>query len=69
MTLNQINKALKERGYTAELVKGKGYFYFVGNGLNCAASTSVMVNSVNQLSIDEWIKECEDLYNRVNKDF
>lgn len=61
LTLKQVNKALKDKGYEAELIKGKNYFYFTGNSINCAVSASVMVNSINQLSLNEWVKEYEGL--------
>lgn len=62
ITLKQVNEALKNAGVGAELVKGKDYFYFVS--LNGSESpelwqngTSVYVPKLNDLNIDEWVRE------------
>ena len=52
-----VNRALKEAGIHGELVRGKGYFYFVGDSFYWSAGTSVWVFRVTDLSIDQWIEE------------
>ena len=61
ITIKQINKEITKLGYNAELVKGEGYFYFVGDDVLLCFTTSVYVNSVNQLTLEQWIESCEDL--------
>lgn len=56
-TLEKINTAIANLG-DIELVKGKGYFYFIGLSVSVHAS-GVYVNSVKDLSLEEWIKEAE----------
>lgn len=61
LTLNQVNQAIAAKGIKAELVKGKGYFYFVGDAVDHCSGTSVMHNSLNELSLDEWLEELDCL--------
>lgn len=61
ITLKTVNKALKEEGIPLELQRGPGYFYFTGYVLNLRDSSSVMVNSLNQLSLYDWIEEGRSL--------
>lgn len=57
ITLTQINKEIAKRGYDATLVKGDGYFYFIGPAVDNITSTSVYVYKVNQLPLEQWIDE------------
>jgi hypothetical protein len=61
ITLKTVNKTLKEEGIPLELQKGPSYFYFTGYVLDLSDSTSVMVNSLNQLTLGEWIEEAQSL--------
>lgn len=61
LTLNKVNKEIKKIVPDVELVKGDGYFYFVGKSVELNYSTSVMVNSLNQLTLDQWLIELTDL--------
>ena len=66
VTINQINKALKAAGIDkVELVKGKGYFYFVGDGLPSVSNASVNVYRLKQLSIEQWVDECKSIINNA----
>lgn len=55
VTRAQVNKAIKNLGQI-ELIKGNGYFYFVGDSVSVDAS-GVYVNSIGQLTLDQWIAE------------
>lgn len=54
-TLASVNKALKKAGIDAELVKGKGYYWFDGDEASGWYSNSVPVFHVSQLSEEQWI--------------
>jgi len=61
MTLHQINKAIKAKGYKAELFKGDGYFYFFGDDVDTCKEQGVYgVCHVTDLTVEQWIKELED---------
>lgn len=51
-----INKALAAKGIKAELIKGEGYFYFIGDDVDCNVD-GVYVFSLNELTLDRWIDE------------
>lgn len=57
LTLKTVNKKIASLGINAELIKGDGYFYFWGKDVELCRSTSVMVNQLNCLSIDQWMEE------------
>lgn len=56
-TIAKVNAAARDAGIDAELVKGRGYLYFIGSAVAGARSTSVMVPGVSILSVAEWMKE------------
>ena len=55
--MNKINKELSKLG-KIELVKGNGYFYFIGDDVDIDIS-GVYVNSLNQLTLKQWIEEAK----------
>lgn len=57
LTLKAVNKEIKKLVLDCELVKGSGYYYFCGSAVEIAKDTSVHVNTLNQLTLDEWIEE------------
>jgi hypothetical protein len=60
-SIGQVNSALKARKIDMELVKGKDYFYFVGDDVDLSADgTSVYVPRVSDLSLEQWIDEAID---------
>jgi hypothetical protein len=61
ITLSNINKALKAKGYDVELIRGKEYFYFIGFSVESWKTTSVNVFHLTDLSVEEWVKEYERL--------
>jgi hypothetical protein len=56
-TLSQINKAISNLG-DIELVKGNGYFYFVGLSV-CVHALGVYVYSVKDLTLQQWVEEAK----------
>jgi len=57
-TLAAVNKALAAAGIDAELVKGDGYFYFVGQDVELAREQGVYgVFRLNDLSLEQWVEE------------
>lgn len=60
-TLKQVNAALQNvLGRTAdeiELVRGYGYFYFVGTAVKPGGSAAVTVYRLNSLTVDQWVNE------------
>ena len=58
--LRTVNNEIAKRGISAELVKGDGYFYFVGDAVEHADAASVYVNSLNELPLSRWMEELDD---------
>lgn len=58
-TRAQVNKAIAKLGQI-ELIKGSGYFYFVGDSVSVDAS-GVYVNSIGQLTLEQWIAEAKEV--------
>lgn len=56
-TINHINKDLAKLG-DIKLVKGKGYFYFVGKNVNVWAE-SVYVYRLNELTPKRWFEQAK----------
>lgn len=62
ITRTQVNKAIQKAGMQEiELVKGKGYFYFIGDNVDLS-KPSVYVYKVNDLTMDQWIQEAKERY-------
>lgn len=60
MQLRTINKALSAKYPGLELVKGEGYFYFAGAGVEMISQeTGVYVYKLNDLTLDHWIAEAD----------
>jgi|GEM_PF-2185171 len=57
VTLNVINRYLALSGQAEQLVKGRGYFYFVNVGPLKVPSTSICVARINDLTWDQWMDE------------
>lgn len=66
-TINTVNKALVTAGLAMTLVKGEGYFYFVGAGVKDDAE-GVYVYKLSDLSVEEWVSEGKDRMNEANKE-
>ena len=61
VTVASVNKMLAERGAKVELVRGRGYFYFSGEGPAIWPATAVYVYRVGDLSLDVWWSEYQSL--------
>ncbi len=59
MHLKTINKALADKGYKVELVKGNAYYYFSGEEALKFYNSSVYVTKLSQLTLEQWIAEYE----------
>lgn len=59
LTLRQINDAIRDRGIRAVLMKGRGYFYFSGQAVELASSTSVLAYQLNELTLSQWLAELD----------
>jgi len=60
--ITDINKALKIAGYEGyKLVRGKGYFYFIGNDSMFWETSSVYVYRLDELTIQQWVDNFEIL--------
>lgn len=58
LTTKQVVKAIKAKfGVDVEMYKGNGYYYFEGDCVDGCQSTSVYVNTLNQLSLEQWLFE------------
>lgn len=64
-TLNKINRAISLLG-DISLVRGNGYYYFIGASVECCAGTSVMVFRLNELTHEQWIEEAKRLIEENN---
>ena len=62
--LRTINKHLKPCGM--ELIKGKGYFYFVSDKYDFRDSM-VVVSRLNELTLDDWLNEAVRKLNEVEE--
>lgn len=60
ISLGDVNRALKENGIDAVLVKGSGYYYFVGEAVKFASTSSVMVPHVSDLTVEQWLEEVRE---------
>lgn len=56
-TLAKVNKLIAKEGMQLELVKGKGYFYFIGPEAEHARDASVAVCCLGHLDNEEWLHQ------------
>jgi hypothetical protein len=56
MNIKTVNKAIADMGGIV-LHKGDGYFYFIGDNVDFSAG--VYVNSINSLTLEQWIEEAK----------
>lgn len=67
LTLKSVNKALAERGAKEELFYNRqGYYYFAEGNTRRWQSTIVYVPRLNDLTIEQWVAEWENLSNNLN---
>lgn len=53
---SQVDAAVKKIGGTAKLYRGPGYWYFDGDDVEFAYSTSVPVCYLGQLTLQQWVE-------------
>lgn len=61
VTLSRINAALAAKGWQTELVRGRGYFYLIGDDMLGAYTESIYVNALDHMTLDRWVSECVEL--------
>lgn len=60
VTINNVNKALQDTGIDAIIVRGKDYYYFVGEDISCECEAGVYCGpQISNLSIEEWVEEAK----------
>lgn len=57
LSVSTVNSAIARAGIKAQLVRGQGYFYFTGQAVELAYSTSVPVHKITQLTEAQWLEE------------
>ena len=67
LTAKAINEELAKRGCSARLEKGDGYFYFSGGEATDWLDRTVNVQSLSNLSLDQWMAEFDRL-KKLNRD-
>ena len=65
LTLEKINNKIATLANNWELCRGEGYFYWHNTNALCmlTQTKSVMVNRLNELTLEQWIDEFWDRYN------
>ena len=59
----EVNRELKKSGSADKLVRGRGYYYFVGPSADTWHSSSVGVYRASDLTVERWMAEYESLKN------
>jgi len=57
VTVQSVNAALRKLGHPEKLRRGNCYYYFEGGNSGGWYSSSVFVNRVDALSIEQWIDQ------------
>lgn len=71
MHLKTVNRILQEKYPFLELIKGKGYFYFIPvqerykDAVGSLETTSVYVAKCSDLSSEDWISEADILVEKI----
>jgi len=60
VTINNVNAALKGAGIDAELVRGKGYFYFAGPAMDRVYDACVCTMFITDFSVQRWVDICRE---------
>lgn len=56
-------------GSSAELVKGKGYFYITGEDVSNISTTMICVSKFSDMTDSQWIEEIKNLLAENNHNF
>jgi len=57
----EVNKKLKELGFSERLRRGRGYYYFAGGEAASWLTSAVYVNWAEALTVERWILEYKEL--------
>lgn len=72
-TLRQVSEAISQAlGGNYELVRGDGYFWISGPGTSGWYTSSISVNSLQELTMEQWVAEArrmKDKYEHKNSDW
>lgn len=60
-TVRDVNRILHAEGVPEKLVKGKGYYFFFGGTTDAWPTTRVDVQSIEELSVEQWIQKYRQL--------
>ena len=60
MQLRTVNKTLSQYGIKAKLYNNRSYFYFWGDDVEAAPTTSVYVPRLNDLTLDQWMMYAQE---------
>jgi hypothetical protein len=55
-----VNQAVAKLGHKEKLVKGKGYYYWVGGRATRFKTSGVYVFRLNQLTLKQWVDDLKD---------
>ena len=69
MSVKTVNKTLLAMGISAELVKGKGYFYITGEDVSNISTTIRCVSKFSDMTDPRWIEEVKNLLAENNHNF
>ena len=69
MSVKTVNKTLLAMGISAELVKGKGYFYITGEDVSNISTTMICVSKFSDMTDSQWIEEVKNLLAENNHNF
>lgn len=68
MRLSTVNNGIYNLVHQEmELVKGAGYFYFAGAGMELVESASIYVPRLTDLTFEQWIDEARRLRREVEE--
>lgn len=61
LTCKAVTKAIREAGLNGELVRGNGYYYFVGPAFESCKTTMVITHHIAAYTLEEWVAEAKKL--------
>lgn len=67
MRLSTINKAAAAEGLNLELVKGNGYFYVVGPGVEHLDTASICVYRLADQTQDAWLRDMRNFAKEIKE--
>lgn len=61
LTIAAVTAAIQPIAPGCELIKGEGYFYFIGPELERAREASVYVTRLTDLTLERWVAEAAQI--------